>query len=174
MTAIQNHRFSTERLLVNEWHSFSQDEWPQQDLDNVIQEILTERVTQNLPPSWQGSYTLARAHQWIIERDKEGITLLAVDKASKQVIGMMILFESEVSGNLRLGYMLNESAWGKGFASELVSGFVNWCRRNDIHSITGGVERSNIASRRVLEKCGFLPEPKTHEKDEQLFTLELS
>ncbi|NND92797.1 MAG: GNAT family N-acetyltransferase, partial [Granulosicoccus sp.] len=140
---------------------------------NVVQEILTERVTQNLPPSWQGSYNLTRAHHWINDRDKEGTNLLAVDKAGKQAIGMIILFESEASSNLRLGYMLNESAWGKGFASELVGGFVNWCRHHDIHSVTGGVEQSNIASRRVLEKCGFQAEPDTHETGEQLFTLRL-
>lgn len=174
MTITRNHRFSTERLLVDEWHSFSQDEWPQQDLAKVVQEILTERVTQTLPPSWHGSYTMTRAHQWTIDRDKEGITLLAVDKASKQAIGMIILFESDASGNLRLGYVLNESVWGNGIASELLGGFVNWCQHNDIHSITGGVERSNIASKRVLEKCGFLADPKTNETHEQLFTFKLS
>lgn len=172
MIAIRNHSFSTKRLSVNEWHSFTPDEWPQQDLDNVVREILTERVTKNLPPIWQGSYNLSRARQWINERDKEGITLLAVEKSSEQAIGMIILFESNASGNLRLGYLLNESAWGKGLASELVGGFVNWCRHHDIHSVAGGVERSNVASRRVLEKCGFVAEPETDEAAEQMFSIE--
>lgn len=174
MTATRNYSFSTERLSVNEWHSFTPDDWPQQDLNNVVQEILTERVTKNLPPIWQGSYNLSRARQWISERDKEGTTLLAVEKASEQAIGMILLFEPDASGNLRLGYLLNESAWGKGFASELVGGFVSWCRHNDIQSVTGGVERSNVASRRVLEKCGFMAEPETDKTAEQLFSIEFS
>lgn len=160
--------------MVNEWHSFTPDEWPQQNLDIAVQGLLTERVTKNLPPIWQGPYNLSRARQWIKERDKEGVTLLAVDTASEQAIGMIILFESDASGNLRLGYLLNESAWGKGFASELVGGFVSWCRHHDIHSVTGGVERSNVASRRVLEKCGFVAEPETDETVEQLFSIEFS
>ncbi len=69
MTLIRNHHFSTKRLFVNEWNSFTQDEWPYQNLPNVVMEILSERVTQSLPPSWRGSYTLERAQQWIHERD---------------------------------------------------------------------------------------------------------
>ena len=131
-------------------------------------------MTQSLPPSWQGSYTLERAEQWVSDRDNVGVTLLAIEKASKQAIGMVILFETENSGNLRLGYMLVESAWGKGFASELVAGFVQWCHHQDISSITGGVERDNVASRRILEKCGFIAEPDSSESSEQLFKLDLT
>jgi RimJ/RimL family protein N-acetyltransferase len=89
-------------------------------------------------------------------------------------IGLIILFESAYGtdgSELRLGYMLAESAWGRGLASELVSGFVEWCQNNEVASVTGGVERNNIASRRVLEKCGFVCEPSTQEAAEQLFVL---
>ena len=173
---IENCNFSTQRLLVREWHSLSPDEWIQQDLEVVVQNILTTRVTRSLPPAWQGTYTLDRARNWVQERDDEGVTLLVVEKTSQLPIGLIILFETADGtdgSELRLGYMLAESAWGKGLASELIGGFVEWCQNNDVNSVTGGVERDNIASKRVLEKIGFVCEPSTEEAAEQLFVLQV-
>ena len=85
----------------------------------------------------------------------------------------MILFEPESSGELRLGYMLDESVWGKGYATELISGFVSWCKNHDIESVIGGVERNNLASRRVLEKSGFIEVTGAGGSEEQLFKIDL-
>lgn len=166
------YSYSTQRLLVREWHSLAPDEWKQQDLEVVVKNILTAQVTRSLPPAWQGFYTLERARNWVQERDDEGITLLVVEKASRMPIGLIILFETANGtdgSELRLGYLLAESVWGKGLASELIGGFVEWCKNNEVKSVTGGVARDNIASRRVLEKSGFVCEPSTEEAAEQLF-----
>lgn len=172
-----NYSFSTQRLLVNEWHSFTAEEWVQRDLAIVVMEMLTTRVTQPLPPAWQGSYSIDRARDWVKERDCEGVTLLVVEKASQKPVGLIILFDPAKDGKgaeLRLGYLLAESAWGKGLASELIMGFVEWCRRAEVALITGGVNRDNIASKRVLEKSGFVCDPSTEDAAEQLFQLQLS
>jgi len=171
-----DYTFETQRLFVKEWHSLTVDEWMSSDLGNVVADMLTPRVTEALPPAWQGAYSLERAQDWIKERDSEGVVLLVVEKASKQPIGLIILFDVANSGEyaqLRLGYLLTESAWGKGFASELVMGFVNRCRQVEVASITGGVDRGNIASRRVLEKTGFICDPSTVDAAEQIFQLQL-
>ncbi len=58
---------------------------------------------------------------------------------------------------LRLGYIVAEDMWGRGIASEIVDGFVSWCRGEDaILSIAAGVGNDNPASKRVLEKNGFV------------------
>ena len=125
----------------------------------MIRDMLSPRVTASLPEEWQGSYTEWRAQAWIRERDVEGATLLVVAKESRSPVGLILLHESTgaESGTpqLRLGYLLNESEWGKGFASELVQGLVGWARERSYGSIVGGVGANNIGSRRVLEKCGF-------------------
>ncbi len=142
-TAVRmKYSYSTKRLLVREWHSLAPDEWIRQDLEIVVKNILTTQVTRSLPPVWQGIYTHDRARDWVLERDNEGVTLLVVEKTSRKPIGLIILFETDGGtdgSELRLGYMLAESAWGKGFASELISGFVEWCRNNEVASVTGGV-----------------------------------
>jgi RimJ/RimL family protein N-acetyltransferase len=123
---------------------------------------------------WQGAYTIERAAKWIEERDREGATLLVVDRSSRTPVGMMILFESDdehVGRTVRLGYLLIDSEWGKGLASELVRGFVEWCRTTNIVSIVGGVERDNVPSQRVLEKNGFICDPVVGDAAELFFEL---
>jgi len=120
----------------------------------VVAGMLTEPVTRALPPQWQGEFSRERASRWIQERDAESTVLLATGKSTQQPVGLVIL--SEEPDAIRIGYVLSESAWGQGLATELVTGFVDWCRsRPGVSKIFAGVEASNPASVRVLEKSGF-------------------
>ena len=158
---VETCSFETDRLLVGEWHSFEAPAGPVGSLARFVAEVMTEPVTKSLPDAWQGAFTVERATAWIAERDADGTTLMILDRATNQGVGLMILFENpaddpSTGSDLRIGYFLAESAWGKGFASELLAGFVGWCRRlGEVASLTGGVERDNVASIRVLEKNGF-------------------
>lgn len=59
-------------------------------------------------------------------------------------------------GLVRLGYLLAESVWGRGLASELVPGLVGWCLGEpDVRWLRAGAALDNPASTRVLEKTGF-------------------
>ena len=76
---------------------------------------------------------------------------------------------------VRLGYLLAEDAWGQGYASELVEGFVRWCRQHPpIASIAGGVARDNVASVRVLTKNGFQRDSTADVGDVNLYRLTLT
>lgn len=161
--------FETERLTVAEWRID-----PPADLPSRVATVLTATTTSFLPPDWQGDYSEDRARTWIAERDAESPTLLVTDRASGTTVGLVILFEEPRpestdaepaiearpaepgSLDVRLGYVLAESQWGRGLASELVAGLVGWCRGQPaIASIAGGVEVDNAASARVLTKNGF-------------------
>ena len=169
-----NYAYSTQRLILAPWHTLSADQWPLQNLSAVVMNILTPAVTKSLPPSWQGQYTEQRAKNWIIERDNEAVVLLVVEARSANAIGIVILFESGSDQNgidWRLGYILGEQFWGQGFATELLDGLVNMARLRNIKSIAGGVEKANIASRRVLEKCAFNLSAAVAESDEILYVL---
>jgi len=100
--------------------------------------------------------------------------LIIVEKSTRSPIGFIILFESSGGRDLRLGFLLAEPAWGKGFASELIGGFVEWCKNNDVSTVTCGVEKDNIASRRVLEKNEFVCESHMDDQEEQMFMLRIS
>ncbi len=170
--------FETPRLRVGEGHSAPLP--PGQDLEKIVVEMLTTAVTRSLPTAWHGDYTLERARAWIIERDREGATLLVIERTSGEPVGLVILFELASNGDpggvtMRLGYLLAEGAWGHGYASELVGGFVSWCcSQPSIRSIASGVGPDNVPSARALTKNGFVAvDPPDSDDHEQVYELTL-
>lgn len=164
--------FATKRLIVEEWHKLEREGRLRTELPLVVRTIMTPAVTASLPVSWQGPYTRRRAQNWIEERDGEGTTLLVVERSTAEPVGLLVLFEGD-SLNLRIGYMLAETAWGKGFATELIHGLVGWCRDARKRTIVAGVAAGNLASQRVLTKCAFSPSPGEQDSAERFFELRL-
>jgi RimJ/RimL family protein N-acetyltransferase len=80
----------------------------------------------------------------------------------KSIIKKAILFDGHVAGNVvsfeysgrrEIGYWIGREYWGKGVATEALSGFLNHAEvRRPLHA---GVAKHNAGSIRVLEKCGF-------------------
>ena len=151
--------FETPRLRAVGWHTPSSVPDHGSRVPQVVRDFLTPRVTAQLPETWQGPYSEQRAIEWIRDRDAEGTQLLATSRSSDEPIGLVLLYEttgaSPPAPELRLGYLITESEWGKGYASELVCGLVDWARDRSFGSITAGVLAENLPSVRVLEKCGF-------------------
>lgn len=64
--------------------------------------------------------------------------------------------EEGVHNGLEIGYWLGEPYWNKGFATEAAQTLIDFGFRHfDVDFIDGRVRVMNIASRRVLQKCGF-------------------
>lgn len=152
-------RFATDRLTVGEWHDTAARFGL--DLPEVVGRVMTAATTAELPPEWHGGFDAERAACWITERDAESPTLLVIERENGEAVGFLVLFEVEEDGgliDLRLGYVLAEDAWGRGFASELVAGLVGWAATEpSVAALSGGVAVGNDASSRVLLKNGFEP-----------------
>ena len=75
-----------------------------------------------------------------------------------QGVGVLLLSEGlgDDQGQVAVGYLLAESAWGQGFASEVMLGLAAWARDQGL-TLFAGVSTDNPASVRVLEKAGFVP-----------------
>ena len=58
------------------------------------------------------------------------------------------------------GYVLAKDAWGKGYATEALSAMVTVARGLGLERLTACCHLEHQASQRVLEKCGFLREPR--------------
>jgi ribosomal-protein-alanine N-acetyltransferase len=150
--------FKTARLVVGDWHAITGDAGI--DLPTALSSMLTQTTTRALPSAWRGDFSVDRAQRWITERDGESPTLLVIDQRSNEPVGLVILFDTQTEQNrevdVRIGYLLAESAWGNGLATELVRGLVSWARsERSIRCLVGGVARHNVASARVLTKNGF-------------------
>lgn len=67
-----------------------------------------------------------------------------------QVAGHMVCFER--AGKHEIGYWIGKEFWGLGIATCALNDFLNLVKTRPLY---GFVAKHNIASRRVLEKCGF-------------------
>jgi RimJ/RimL family protein N-acetyltransferase len=68
----------------------------------------------------------------------------------EQFVGLVSCFPSE--GVTQMGYWIDRPSWGKGIATQAVQLLLN---EVPIRPIWAKLAASNIASRRVLDKCGF-------------------
>ncbi len=90
---------------------------------------------------------------WMIER-KDGTH-----------IGELCFKGLSEDGTAEIGYGIAEEHQGRGYATEAVSAAADWALgQPGVIGITAEVEASNAASRRVLEKAGFLPTGETGEE----------
>jgi len=83
--------------------------------------------------------------------------ILADETIIKQTIlynGLMAgnIVSFEQSGKTEVGYWLGREYWGKGIATRALSIFLGQVRVRPLYAY---VARHNLASVRVLEKCGF-------------------
>lgn len=75
-----------------------------------------------------------------------------------EVIGNLSFKGLEDDGIAEIGYGMNAEYEGKGYMTEAVSAVVKWASsQNGVKQIEAETEEENQASKRVLEKCGFIP-----------------
>jgi RimJ/RimL family protein N-acetyltransferase len=81
--------------------------------------------------------------------------------ADDSVVIKTILVNGDIAGNIvcfdqlgerEVGYWLGKEYWGKGIASQGLTQFLEYIETRPLYA---HVAKHNIASRRVLEKCGF-------------------
>jgi RimJ/RimL family protein N-acetyltransferase len=79
----------------------------------------------------------------------------------KNIIKQAIFFDGRVAGNIvcfemcgkrEVGYWIGKEYWGKGIATRALSLFLEYVKTRPLYA---HVAKHNIASYRVLEKCGF-------------------
>lgn len=95
--------------------------------------------------------------------------------ANTSNLTLTILYHDQVAGNIasfdlegkrEVGYWLGRDFWGKGIASQALQQLIS---REPIRPLYGYAVKHNIASQRVLEKCGF--EPAGEEEAYRVFVL---
>ena len=81
--------------------------------------------------------------------------------ADETLVYKAIIFDGQLAGNIvswvmdgewEVGYWLGKEFWGKGIATQALTEYVSTVQTRPLMA---HVARHNIASRRVLEKCGF-------------------
>lgn len=93
---------------------------------------------------------------------EEGRTLLLgiFGRREGRLLGTCSLFDVHAgSRRAAIGYLLDPSAWGHGYATEAVAALLAFgFDRLGLNRIEAGTDPRNVASRRVLERLGFVEE----------------
>lgn len=107
----------------------------------------------------------ARAERFIVrchemEQEGSGVRLAIERTADGQFIGWCALSNwNPDHRSAMIGYCLDETAWGHGFATEAAGAVLQWAFATlDLNRVQSGADTRNRASERVLEKLGFVRE----------------
>ena len=122
-------------------------------IQKEIMTMFTEPVSRHLPPSCQNFRTDGDVDNWLEAMAQTGSVLRLTEL--QQAVGYLFVFP-EPENCYRLGYVLDEAQWGKGFATEALEGLVAYLSESgNADSFIAGVEPENIGSVNVLKKLGF-------------------
>ena len=114
---------------------------------------MTERIPHPYPPGAAAEFILrARAS------NVEGhglILVMALKHRPTEAIGCVELRKT-AKGEAHLGYWLGKPYWRRGLTSEAVRALVDLAVQvSGLHRVVAVVRPGNVASRRLLERCGF-------------------
>lgn len=140
--------WTTERLHVEPWHGL-----PDPELQEFLPRLLTEAVTASLPSDWQGPFGEERLAGWVAARDAESSVFLV--RANGGAAGLLITSHDR-DPSVRIGYLLAESHWRQGLATELITGYLRRCEQDgDVREVLAGVAVDNGPSISALKRVGF-------------------
>ena len=92
---------------------------------------------------------LAHPEQW------KWYAIWMIEKKDGTHIGELCFKGLSEEGITEIGYGIKEDYQGCGYATEAVRAVSEWARQKGVCRIEAEAEESNVASIRVLEKCGF-------------------
>ncbi len=137
--------------------------WNINDLESLVLYANNINVSRFLMNKFPFPYTREAGERFIAFATRENpVHILAIEIDGKAVggIGIHPLVDVECK-NAEMGYWLAEPYWGRGIITAAVKQMIDYGFQNfDINRIFARPFGTNIASRKVLEKTGFILEAK--------------
>jgi RimJ/RimL family protein N-acetyltransferase len=135
--------------------------WTISDLSSLVQFANNQKIAQNMTDGFPHPYT-ENAGRSFIEKFAEAspphVMAIVVNEVPCGSIGLHFL-QDIFRKNAELGYWLAEPYWGQGIIPEAIGLMVEYGFSHfDIDRIFARPFGRNIASRRALEKAGFILE----------------
>jgi RimJ/RimL family protein N-acetyltransferase len=157
---MSEYLFKTERLGIRDWRKSDLPEFAKMGQD--------EEVMKYFPSLLSGKKTMDFMKRMQIQLEKKGYAYLPVEILDNQeFIGMIGISDQKYEIKLEqsdevlsefvdIGWRLKTAAWGKGYATEGASAWMNYgfekLKLETIYSVAPVI---NIPSQKVMEKIGF-------------------
>jgi len=135
--------------------------WQSGDAAALVQHANNRKIWRNLRDRFPHPYTLADAGEWIAFAGAQNpCSNFAIVVAGQAAGGIGFVLKDDVDRRTaEFGYWLGEAFWGRGIASEAVKAMTAYLFENfALCRIQALVYEWNPASRRVLEKAGYVCE----------------
>jgi len=161
MLALHTERLYLRTMIEADWPLFLRLHSEPQTMQYVFGEIAEEQIRKGFDhrlPAWGPD-----SDHWLC--------LVVVDKANQAELGVTG-FRIMSPGHAEVGCLLLPECQGKGFGTESRQAIIDYARDIGLDSLESTVTDGNIASCRVLEKCGFSfqrREPQAYQIGDQWF-----
>lgn len=147
--------YETQRLRVFE----ISNSLPLKEENNLLEciiELFTPSVVLNLPSYFHKIKSLADAKTWFDRMNSESSLFVIKHNESNKIMGFIFAFV-ENERDAHIGYLLGESYWKQGYASEVLKGFLlNAKKQKKWNKLIAGVDSNNEVSSKLLLKTGFI------------------
>jgi len=84
-----------------------------------------------------------------------GVLQIRLASTGEAIGGVGFLSAADSDGVAEIGYGIAESVRGQGIATEAVAAMIGWVAGSHVAAIEAFTDPANLASERVLERCGF-------------------
>ncbi len=135
--------------------------WREGDEPSLIRHADNYEVWRRLRDRFPHPYTRPDAEEWIASaRQQDPQTSLAIEVQGEAVGGIGLELGSDIERrSAEIGYWLGETFWGKGIATDAVRAMTGYGFETlDLTRVFAVPFANSSASKRVLEKCGYVQE----------------
>ncbi len=135
------------------------DDWPPGEYDRGAQEFFRDRLAAEGPScvGWLTWYAMTRTDA----------------SARDALVAGAGFFGPPQDGRVEIGYSVVAAARGRGYATEIVTELCSFAFSHaDVHTVIAHTSSDNIASWRVLLRCGFTQRPDRSQPDAIEYALE--
>ncbi|QHT68263.1 GNAT family N-acetyltransferase [Rhodocytophaga rosea] len=135
-------------------------QFAQSDLNDLYElnrdpEVMKYVGRKPLVSIYEAQLDLTRYLSYYVRASKLGVWA-CTEKESGTLIGLALLKKLEPTEEIEVGYRFHRSYWGKGFATEVCKALVEYgFTQVGLKKIVGITHPDNLASQKVLKKCGL-------------------
>lgn len=141
--------------------SFTLRKWQLSDLESLMKHADNRKIADRLTDQFPHPYTRESGEGFLnMAMAKDPPSVFAID-VDGEAVGCIGIFPQEDIHrlNAEMGYWLSEAFWGRGIMTAAIRRMVDYGFKTfDITRIYARPFGTNLASQRVLEKAGFIPE----------------
>ena len=161
MKKIETKRLETDRLILRK---FEEDDYKEMFDNWASDEEVPKYVRFKIHKTYDDTKTII--DKWLGKYETGCFNWVAELKETKEIIGNIeVISISERNNNCELGYVFGSKYWGNGYATEIVKKVIDYLfEEYNFHLIEAKHHSPNLASGRVMEKCGMKKECSLRER----------